>query len=639
MAQLQKFTDPASGKSSYAVSAAKASDIFAGAKAQAQKAANVTVLDPSQMPGAAPAPAAQKTVEPTALSSANIDQKNQKNLQTVQQTATAPKGQIMENGVVLNADRSFAEAPSDAVQEVDQGTGQTVWKDSRGMTYAIGPSNGKVSSDPIVQGIYDNFTKLKSKMDATGVAQIQAIHDQYSALQNQQRQANAGAEAGTRSLLIRGGSQQTASSSGIMQSQVSYGLQKISELIAKENAAVVDAQAAAERNQMDVLDKMLGVAQEAREERQAAAAKVAEAVQNAQVQSYRDTQIGSVLAEGITGPTEILAKLKEQGVTNINSKQITDTLASLRPDAKAIMELMQQASTMGAPPEVLKKIGQAGSAQAALIAAGKFGAGGTGDIGEYNIARAQGYSGTLDDYITHKSYMSAYAREKGAAAGTAAGAVTGATAPLYAGLNSATATAVRQKVNDFKGEESVKNFNVIQDGYNFAKSLKTDTKNPSDDQAYIYSLAKVLDPASVVREGEYATVQKYSQSWIKAYGGSVNNAINGTGFLSQSARENIKKTIEARYNAQKTSYNNVRNQYASGIDSITGRDTGTKFLTEYSTDTNTPAAVVQDEKTLQSSIADWVSKSSQNQAAFNAARAMFPNASTLELAQQLGVTP
>lgn len=62
------------------------------------------------------------------------------------------------------------------------------------------------------------------------------------------------------------------------------------------------------------------------------------------------------------------------------------------------------------------------------------------------------------------------------------------------------------------------NFNQIQEGYLLTKSLDNKTTNPTDDQALIYSLAKTLDPGSVVREGEYATVQKYAQSWVDAYG-------------------------------------------------------------------------------------------------------------------------
>jgi hypothetical protein len=157
---------------------------------------------------------------------------------------------------------------------------------------------------------------------------------------------------------------------------------------------------------------------------------------------------------------------------------------------------------------------------------------------------------------------------------------------LYSGLSSSTATAVRSKVAKFSTEPLVQNFATIQDGYNFAKSLADTTQNPADDQALIYSLAKALDPGSVVREGEYATAQKYAQSWVQSYGKAVTQALAGTGFLSETARKNIKATIEAKYKASQTSYNNLQAQYTSGINSLTGRNDGDKFLVDYTTGVN-----------------------------------------------------
>lgn len=156
-------------------------------------------------------------------------------------------------------------------------------------------------------------------------------------------------------------------------------------------------------------------------------------------------------------------------------------------------------------------------------------------------------------------------------------------APLYAGMKSPTATAVRGQVSAFKSEPIVTNFNQIQEWYNFAKSISNTTKNPTDDQALIYSLAKVLDPGSVVREWEYATVQKYAQSWVDSYGKWVSQALNGTGFLSEQARKNIKDTIEWRYKASKSTYNNLYNQYSTGIDKITGKTNWKDFLRNYDT--------------------------------------------------------
>lgn len=154
-------------------------------------------------------------------------------------------------------------------------------------------------------------------------------------------------------------------------------------------------------------------------------------------------------------------------------------------------------------------------------------------------------------------------------------------AQLYAGLTTPTATAVRAKVAKFSTEPIVENFSTIQEGYLFTQSLSDTTKNPADDQALIYSLAKALDPGSVVREGEYATAQKYAQSWTKAFGKGVEQAVLGNGFLSEEARKNIKDTIASRYKASTNSYKNTYSQYVSGINSLTGRNDGDRFLIDY----------------------------------------------------------
>ena len=163
------------------------------------------------------------------------------------------------------------------------------------------------------------------------------------------------------------------------------------------------------------------------------------------------------------------------------------------------------------------------------------------------------------------------------------GSIPGENTQLYSGLSSKTATAVRSQVSSFKTEQGVQNFTQVQEGKNFANSLSNTTTNPADDQGLIYSLAKVLDPGSVVREGEYATAQKYAQSWVQAYGKSITQALAGTGFLSETARKNIKATIDAKYNASQKTYDNLYNGYVTSINNLTGRSDGDKFLKDYST--------------------------------------------------------
>lgn len=155
-------------------------------------------------------------------------------------------------------------------------------------------------------------------------------------------------------------------------------------------------------------------------------------------------------------------------------------------------------------------------------------------------------------------------------------------------------------VTSFQNSPIVQNYNTIAEGYNFVKGLSNDTKNPADDQALIYSLAKALDPGSVVREGEYATAQKYAQSLVQSYGKSITQALQGTGFLSTDARNNIKATIESKFRAAEQSYSNISNETARRIELIGGlpAGTGAQFINNYSapyspnTNTSAPSQIV-----------------------------------------------
>ncbi len=189
---------------------------------------------------------------------------------------------------------------------------------------------------------------------------------------------------------------------------------------------------------------------------------------------------------------------------------------------------------------------------------------------------------------------------------------TDAESQLYSGLTAPTSTAVRGKVSQFKSEGVVTNFSTIQEGANFASSISDKTKNPADDQALIYSLAKVLDPGSVVREGEYATAQKYSQSWINAYGKGIEQALAGTGFLSETARKNIKNTIQQKYAASEKSYRNLYQRYTQGINNLTGRKDGEQFLVDYSIPDNTEIPQI-DESVLKKEYEDFIKSQNNTQ--------------------------
>lgn len=150
------------------------------------------------------------------------------------------------------------------------------------------------------------------------------------------------------------------------------------------------------------------------------------------------------------------------------------------------------------------------------------------------------------------------------------------------GLPTAVATRVDKIANQFDGEATVKNYAQAVEGWNLVSQISENTKNPAENQALIYAFAKAMDPTSVVREGEYATVQKYSQSWLESFGFNALRVANNSEFLTPEAITNIKSTIAKKLNGTQTAYQNLANEYARRIDRITGQADGIDYISNYS---------------------------------------------------------
>ena len=135
--------------------------------------------------------------------------------------------------------------------------------------------------------------------------------------------------------------------------------------------------------------------------------------------------------------------------------------------------------------------------------------------------------------------------------------------------------------SNFKTEPVVKTAQIMASAVDFVKGLDPNTTNPADDQALIYAFAKAMDPDSVVREGEYATVQKYSQSLADKFGFDAARIFSNTVFLTPEARKNMKTTIESRFEPVRKQYNNLRKSYVNRLNKVTGGTDGEDYLNDY----------------------------------------------------------
>jgi len=102
--------------------------------------------------------------------------------------------------------------------------------------------------------------------------------------------------------------------------------------------------------------------------------------------------------------------------------------------------------------------------------------------------------------------------------------------------------------DDLKSE--LKEYNIVNSSWNSIKSLATD-KSGFSDYALIVSFIKVLDPTSVVKEGEYEAARKNMGTVIQLFGQNVQNFLDGKGSLTPEVRQNILKSASGLYRTKR----------------------------------------------------------------------------------------
>lgn len=162
------------------------------------------------------------------------------------------------------------------------------------------------------------------------------------------------------------------------------------------------------------------------------------------------------------------------------------------------------------------------------------------------------------------------------------------------GMSNSAANRVNSIAGQFDAEPTVKNYSTIREARDFVKTLgEGKASSPADDQGLLYSFAKAMDPNSVVREGEYNTIQKYSQSLLENFGVKVERALSNKPFLTEEAKKFLKDTIDKKYAASEKNYRRIYDEYGRRIDEVGGTKNGKKYLTDYSASSGEEKAPAQ----------------------------------------------
>ena len=122
-------------------------------------------------------------------------------------------------------------------------------------------------------------------------------------------------------------------------------------------------------------------------------------------------------------------------------------------------------------------------------------------------------------------------------------------------------TTVNSIAGAFDNEAIVKSYNVMNEGYQTVSTIGVNTKSPADDIAFIYAFAKIMDPNSVVREGEYNTIQKYAQTWAANFGFKAQRIFSNTNFLTSDAKQKMLNALKPKVDTITSQYNNLYKEY------------------------------------------------------------------------------
>lgn len=164
---------------------------------------------------------------------------------------------------------------------------------------------------------------------------------------------------------------------------------------------------------------------------------------------------------------------------------------------------------------------------------------------------------------------------------------------VLAGLTPTGASRVYAISDKFDSSPIVKSYNTVQrsaiDANLLMDKINQDTisgKTPvaGDDLQLIYMFARVQDPESVVREGEYNTVAKYLSTLPQSVRNAVSRVVDKepSALLTPEARSAVLEGINRKYQSDKTQYDNLYSESVRKINDVAGSDIGSKIITDYS---------------------------------------------------------
>lgn len=432
------------------------------------------------------------------------------------------------------------------------------------------PGNDVVDT-PVVKAKTEN--QIVSEKTAAAQGQIDAINKHYQNLLGEQKIINEGRDRSTSSVNTLSGL------AGSTEANIQQG--KTTELNQKDNQKIQEQQNLQIQNlfgqiRASAVQEAQQSRLEARQSSQDALAARTARQTEAVGQLTNLAQVGTTVA----GLKATDPKSYDYFVKSLGGEEQVKAMFTLNRPAETILDkkieggkyiiafqnpldgkIRMESVDLGLPPNYTKTI----------------------DAGDRILAMPEDWDGDPSKLLTINKGLTPSQAQSGSGSGGGG---------IYDQLDYRSANAVLAQANTFGSSPIVKTYNDLVAAANLINGVDKNTQNPADHQALVYNFAKALDPDSVVREGEYATIKKYSQGLISRFGGEVKQAVSGSGFLSPGAIEAIQTATQNRVKAYQPQYDNLKSQTAQRINNVAGKNVADQVLLDYESGYTAPGGKV-----------------------------------------------
>lgn len=518
----------------------------------------------------------------TTLDSGNVTNKYlpdlQSSLSTAQSDMSPRKTYTDQSGFLrYNDDSSLVPAPKDATP-LDGGG----WEVG-GQVYGASPS---YTGDKTIDDL--TAAQMQTSHRATN-ALIESIKQQYGALIDAQKQTNARQEAGINTALLRSGSARYSpvSAEGQSATQISYGIAQLGELTSKMNSAVSTAESALANNDFQLLGKAMGDYKELQKEKITAAKELNDKIATQALQLKQENLVADAINNGATDIQSVFKQLA--GKVPIDTiKKTFDAWGQTVVDQKTLMgDLYKTAQNNGAPASVLLAISNAKKLGDAVTAAGKYGSGGSGIVGEYNYYKANGGTMSFDEYQT------ADANRKAKAAGN-----------LTTGMDAKQTQNFMRITDKFQADTFINNAALKGNtATQIADQIIANPGSATNQLKALYILVKNLDPDSAVREGEL-TLANETQSYLQKFDNSLTRVSQGQVISPDAAKQLAVATKELVKSWDDTANKRVKQYKAQAAGAGISEPFG-QYIASSDLKLSTSDDLLNKEKTAQQTLIDY----------------------------------